>query len=128
MSAVIEASGRDFESTLASQRQPVLVDFSASWCGPCKMMAPALESFAERRRGDLAVVKVDIDEAPDVAAKYGIRSVPTLMLVKDGRTLAQRPGMMSEPQLAAFVDRNLPPAPRTPVEPDPSRPQIDLDW
>jgi thioredoxin 1 len=128
MPAVIEASARDFESTLASQRGPVLVDFTASWCGPCKMMAPALESFAERRRSALAVVKVDIDEAPDVAAKYGIGSVPTLMLLDNGRTLAQRSGMMSESQLAQFVDRALPSPERATVEQDPTRAQIDLDW
>lgn len=128
MSAVIEASGRDFESTLASQRRPVLVDFSASWCGPCRMMAPALESFAARRSGDLVVVKVDIDEAPDVAARYGIRSVPTLMLVENGRTLAQQSGLMSESQLAEFVDRALSSSERATVEQDPTRAQIDLDW
>ena len=127
MSAVIHAGERDFESTLAAQQQPVLVDFSASWCAPCKAMAPALESFAERRRQDLAVVKVDIDEAPSIAAKYAIRSVPTLMLVHQGQTLAMHSGMMSESQLADFVDRHLP-RQRTVVQQDPARPQIDLDW
>jgi thioredoxin 1 len=80
MSAVIDAGGRDFEPTLAAQDRPVLVDFSASWCGPCKAMAPALEAFAECRYNELAVVKIDIDEAPGIASKYAIRSVPTLML------------------------------------------------
>lgn len=86
MSAVIHAGERDFDSTLAAQQHPVLVDFSASWCGPCQAMAPALESFAERRRQELSVVKVDIDEAPSIAAKYAIRSVPTLMLVHQARS------------------------------------------
>jgi thioredoxin 1 len=128
MSAVINVGERDFESTLAGQQQPVLVDFSASWCGPCRAMAPALESFANHRRNDLAVVKLDIDEAPNVAARYSIRSVPTLMLFKDGKAVAQQPGMMSETQLAQFVDQHLPPKERTPAQQDPTRPQIDLDW
>lgn len=128
MSAVINAGEGDFESTLANRQTPVLVDFSASWCGPCKAMAPALESFAERRRNEFAVVKLDIDEAPGVAAKYSVRSVPTLMLFKDGKPLAMQAGMMSETQLAQFVDRHLPRKERPVVEQDPTRPQIKLDW
>jgi thioredoxin 1 len=103
MSAVINAGERDFDSTLANRQTPLLVDFSASWCGPCKAVAPALESFAERRRNEIAVVKLDIDEAPGIAAKHSIRSVPTLMLFKDGKPLAMQAGMMSETQLAQFV-------------------------
>ncbi|MDB5856519.1 MAG: trxA [Ramlibacter sp.] len=127
MSAVIEAGERDFDSALAGPK-PFLVDFSASWCGPCKAMAPALEAFAERRSNDLPVLKVDIDAAPGLANRYGIRSVPTLMLFKDGKPVATQPGMMSESQLASFVGQNLPPRERTPVEQDPGRPQIKLDW
>ena len=128
MSAVIHASARDFESTLADRQTPVLVDFSASWCGPCRAMAPALESFAERRANEIAVVKLDIDEAPRIADQHSIRSVPTLMLFKDGKPLARQAGMMSEPQLAQFVDRHLPRKERPVVEQDPTRPQIKLDW
>jgi thioredoxin 1 len=128
MSAVINAGEHDFASTLGDQRTPVLVDFSASWCGPCKAMAPALESFAERRRDQLAVVKLDIDEAPGIAARYSIRSVPTLMLFKDGKPLAMQAGMMGEAQLAQFVDQHLPRQERPAAEQDPTRPQIKLDW
>jgi thioredoxin 1 len=128
MSAVIQASQRDFASTLAARQEPVLVDFSASWCGPCKAMAPALEAFAERRRNRLAVVKLDIDEAPDIAARYSIRSVPTLMLFKDGKPLAMQAGMMSEAQLDRFVEKHLPRKERAVAQQDPTRPQIDLDW
>ncbi|MGZ5716015.1 MAG: thioredoxin family protein [Caldimonas sp.] len=90
MSAVIDAGERYFESTLAAQDRPVLVDFSASWCGRCKAMAPTLEAFAERRCNELAVVKIDIDEAPGIASKYAIRSVPTLMLFMEAAATQPR--------------------------------------
>lgn len=127
MSAVIEAGESDFDSALAGPG-PFLVDFSASWCGPCKAMAPALEAFAQGRGKELPVLKVDIDAARDLANRYGIRSVPTLMLFQDGKPLATRAGMMSESQLASFVEQHLPPRERTPVEQDPRRAQIKLDW
>jgi thioredoxin-like negative regulator of GroEL len=91
-------------------------------------MAPALEAFAARRSGDLAVVKVDIDAAPTVAASHGVRSVPTLMLFRDGEPVAVQAGMQSEKQLGAFVDRHLPAREKRVVEQDPDRPQIKLDW
>jgi thioredoxin 1 len=127
MSAVLAVGDSDFDSTVASPDRPVLVDFSADWCGPCKAMAPALESFAAKRSGELTVAKVDIDRAPQVASRYAIRSVPTLMLFKDGKPVAMQPGMMSESQLAEFVEPHLARERRT-VEQDPSRPQVDLDW
>jgi len=127
MPAVFHTSEGDFEATLVAHN-PALVDFSASWCGPCRAMAPALEAFAKRRRDSLAVIKVDIDEAPGIAARYSIRSVPTLMLFKNGKPLAMQAGMMSETQLDRFVDEHLP-APERPIaQQDPARPQIKLDW
>jgi thioredoxin 1 len=127
MAAVIEVDERGFDRAIAA-RNPVLVDFSASWCGPCKAMAPALEAFAAHRDDDLEVAKIDIDEAPAVATRYGVRSVPTLMLFQDGKPVAVQPGMMSEKQLAAFVDQHLQPREKRVVEQDPNRPQIKLDW
>jgi thioredoxin 1 len=127
MAAVTEVDERGFDRAIAAPN-PVLVDFSASWCGPCKAMAPALEAFAAHRDDDLEVVKIDIDEAPAVATRYGIRSVPTLMLFQDGKPVAVQPGMMSEKQLAAFAEQHLQPREKRVVEQDPNRPQIKLDW
>jgi thioredoxin len=127
MAAVIEVDGHGFDEAIAGPN-PVLVDFSASWCGPCRAMAPALEAFAAGRSDDLAVVKVDIDAAPAIAAHHGIRSVPTLMLFQDGERIAVHAGMLSERQLGVFVDQHLPARARRVVEQDPNRPQLKLDW
>jgi thioredoxin 1 len=127
MGTVVNASARDFDAVIA-EPHPVLVDFSAAWCGPCKAMAPALEAFARHRGDDLAVVKLDIDEAPDIASRYAVRSVPTLMLFQDGKPVASQAGMLSESQLTRFVDQHLQAREKRAVEQDPDRPQIDLDW
>jgi thioredoxin len=126
MPAVKNVGPGDFDAEVAGPG-PVLVDFSASWCGPCRAMAPALEKFAASRR-DLGVVKVDIDEAPDIAGRYSVRSVPTLTLFVQGKPVAAQTGMMSEGQLARFVDQHLPAPARNPVDQDPNRPQVDLEW
>jgi len=108
MSSVIEpTSEEDARSILAGSGTPTLVDFSATWCGPCKALAPVLEAFANERAGSLKVVKMDIDQFSTLAGEVGIRSVPTLMVVKDGKVLAARSGSMPKPMLASFVDGAL---------------------
>lgn len=107
MTAVIQVGEREFDAAVAGPN-PVLVDFSASWCGPCRAMAPALEAFAARRSDDLAVITIDIDAAPGIAARLGVRSVPTLVLYRDGKPAAVCVGILSEQQLGAFFDQLSP--------------------
>lgn len=86
---------------------PTLVDFAAAWCGPCQGLAPVLEAFAQSRSGSLRVLKVDIDACPTLAQEVGIRSVPTLLLVRNGEVLASRLGAASAGELGRFVDGAL---------------------
>jgi thioredoxin 1 len=88
-SAVTDAS---FEQEVLKASEPVLVDFHAQWCGPCKAMAPALDQVAEEMKGKVKVVKVDVDENPGITSKYGIRAMPTLILFKGGEVTAQHTG------------------------------------
>ncbi|GED41679.1 thioredoxin [Cobetia marina] len=104
---VAPISERDFESVVLESEQPVLVDFWASWCGPCKTVAPTLESLAEEYEGRLKIVKVDVDEASELASRFGVRGVPTLMLFLSGNVEASKVGAMPRAQLAAFLDANL---------------------
>lgn len=104
---VAQIAERDFESAVLESEQPVLVDFWASWCGPCKTVAPTLEALAEEYVGRLNIVKIDVDEAPELAARFGVRGVPTLMLFLGGNVEASKVGAMPRAQLAAFLDANL---------------------
>ena len=83
-----------FEADVLKSSEPVLVDFFAEWCGPCKAMAPALEELAQSMKGQLKVVKIDVDQNPNVAQKYNIRAMPTLLLFKDGEVAAQHVGAL----------------------------------
>ena len=100
-------SDASFEKDVLQSSIPVLVDYWAEWCGPCKMIAPVLEEVAKTYAGRLTVAKLDIDANPDMTSKFGIRGIPTLILFKDGKPHAQKVGALSKSQLAAFVDSNI---------------------
>ena len=100
-------SDASFEADVLQSKHPVLVDYWAEWCGPCKMIAPILEDVAKQYAGKLTVAKLDIDSNPDTTAQFGIRGIPTLILFKDGKPHAQKVGALSKSQLTAFVDSNL---------------------
>ena len=96
-----------FEADVLGSAHPVLVDYWAEWCGPCKMIAPILDELSGVYQGKLQVAKMNVDENRDVPAKFGIRGIPTLMLFKDGQLAATKVGAMSKAQMTAFIDQQL---------------------
>jgi thioredoxin 1 len=104
---IVHLSDETFESEVLQSSDPVLVDYWAEWCGPCKMIAPILDEIAGEYTGKLKVAKLNIDENPATPPKYGIRGIPTLMLFKGGNVEATKVGAVSKSQLTAFIDGNL---------------------
>ena len=96
-----------FEREVLQSSLPVLVDYWAEWCGPCKMIGPAIDASAESYAGRLNIAKVNVDENPALPSRYGIRGIPTLMIFKNGQVTATKVGALSKSQLAAFIDDNL---------------------
>ncbi len=100
-------SDASFDSDVLKSAKPVLVDYWAEWCGPCKMIAPLLDEVSKDYDGRLQVTKMNVDENREVPAKFGIRGIPTLMLFKDGQLAATKVGALSKLQLTAFIDGHI---------------------
>jgi thioredoxin 1 len=105
--AIVYVTDSSFDSEVLQSNTPVLVDYWAEWCGPCKMIGPILEDVAKDYAGKLKVAKLNIDENQDTPPKYGIRGIPTLMLFKNGTVEATKVGALSKTQLTAFLDANM---------------------
>jgi thioredoxin 2 len=103
---LVDAGADDFERALQAS-VPVLVDFWAPWCGPCKWISPAVEEQARKRAGKVKVVKLDIDSAPEIAARYSVQSIPTLMVARDGEEVDRLVGAAPKPQLESWLERHL---------------------
>jgi thioredoxin 1 len=104
---IVYTTDATFDNEVLRSGVPVLLDFWADWCGPCKMIAPILDEIADEYNGRLKVAKLNIDESPNTPPKYGIRGIPTLMLFKGGNVEATKVGALSKSQLKAFLDGNL---------------------
>jgi thioredoxin 1 len=104
---IVHVTDDSFEQEVIKSDVPVLVDYWAEWCGPCKMIAPILEEVVDDYEGKLKIAKLNIDENPNTPPKFGIRGIPTLILFKDGDVEATKVGALSKSQLTAFIDSNL---------------------
>ena len=105
MAGIVNLSTSTFDETVAGSDQPVIVDFWAEWCGPCKMIAPLLDELASEYDGKVKIGKVNIDEQQELATKYGIRAIPTLLLINKGQVTEQMVGAKSKRDLKASFDR-----------------------
>ncbi len=104
---IVYVTDDTFDDEIIKAEEPVLVDYWADWCGPCKMIAPILDEIAGEYSGKLKIAKLNIDENPVTPPKFGIRGIPTLMLFKNGNVEATKVGAVSKSQLTAFIDSNL---------------------
>src|SRR5471032_555861 len=104
MSNLTQITDSTFETEVVESKIPVLVDFWAPWCGPCKAIAPILDDLAQKYMGKIKIVKLDVDNNPATPPKFGVRGIPTLILFKDGQVKATQVGMLSKTDLIAFID------------------------
>lgn len=107
MSEVLHSSDATFVTDVVNSDVPVLLDFWAPWCGPCKMIAPILDDLAVEFADKVKIVKINIDDNQATPAQFGVRSIPTLLLFKDGKPVATQVGALPKNQLAAFINQNI---------------------
>jgi thioredoxin 1 len=107
MSNITSVSDDSFETEVIASTIPVLVDFWAEWCGPCKAIAPILQELAQKYDGKLKIVKLDVDSNPATPPKFGVRGIPTLILFKDGQVQATQVGLLSKAELESFIDTHV---------------------
>jgi len=107
MSSVVTVTDPSFEEDVLESDTPILVDFWAEWCGPCKMLGPILEDIAPENEGKIVISKLDIDNNPGTPAKYGVRGIPTMLIFKNGEVVGTKVGVLSKSQLQAFIDENV---------------------
>src|SRR5579871_3188723 len=106
-SATSKTTDMSFEADVINSSEPVVVDFWAEWCGPCRMIAPALEEIASEMKGKIKVAKLNVDENPKVSAEFGIRSIPTLMVFKDGKQVAMKTGAGPKSELQRWINTSV---------------------
>lgn len=104
---IVSLSETTFDKTIKEATKPVLIDFWAEWCGPCKMLAPILEEVAQEYSDKIVIAKLDVQENPNIAPKFGIRGIPTLLIFKNGEVVATQVGVLSKAQLKSFIDEQL---------------------
>jgi thioredoxin 1 len=107
MSNISAISDSTFENEVVDSDVPVLVDFWAQWCGPCKAIAPILDDIAQQYSGKLKIVKLDVDSNPATPPKFGVRGIPTLIIFKDGQVQATQVGLVTKSELSSFIDGNI---------------------
>ena len=101
----IDVNEENFDAVVMNSDKPVLVDFWAEWCGPCKMLTPTIEALAEEYKDTSSIVKINVDDSPAIATKYGIRSIPSILLFNNGDVIEQRVGAVSKDELAGMLDK-----------------------